>query len=156
MPESRSFRRAAAKKKDQLEIVFDLTWVDDEDEEKVIKQDFFNAMQPTDEQLFIFAAVMGNEDVVGSEAVAVLELFRDILPPAQFRTLKARLSDPDDDAVTIEVLSEVMSYLMERWSTFPTVPSSASSQSPTSSGPKSTGRVRGAGSTRSPSPSVAS
>ncbi len=160
----RSFRRSTAKKKEPRQVTpFTLDWVEDLTEEqeaegveaKVIRSDTFHATQPTDEQMFLIFAMLGDEDRMGSEATAVMDIFRDALPPSEFRTLRSRLADPDD-SVDTEVLAEVLAWLMERWSTFPTRPSSDSSQSPTSTGTKSTGRVRGAGSTSSPSHQTAS
>lgn len=152
----RSFRRAAAKKEARPVVAFTLDWVDDEDEENVLRSDTFHATMPTDERLFLIAAAMGQDDEgVASEAAAIMDLLRDSLPPAEYRVLRSRLADPAD-SVDMEVMSEVLEWLMEKWSDFPTQPSSESSKSPTTSGQKSTGRVRGPGSTRSTSPSPAS
>lgn len=159
----RSFRRAARKQAERPVVAFTLDWVEDLTPEQeaegvqaeVIRSDTFHATQPTDERLFLTAALIGDEDSVGSEARAVLDLLKDVLPTSEYRLLKSRIADPDD-SVDLNVVQEVLEWLMEQWSTFPTEPSSASSPSPTSSGSKSTGRVRGAGSTRSPSPSTAS
>lgn len=152
----RAFRRAAAKNKTpRPTLAFTLDWVDDEDEEKVIKSDVFHAQRPTDERLFLVAATMGDEDASGQEAGAVMSIFRDALPAEEYRTLRARLADPDD-SVDMETIGEVMEWLMKEWTAFPTEPSPNSSTSPTTTGSKSTGRVRGTGSTRSPSPSTAS
>ena len=159
----RSFRRAAKKQEARPVIAFDLTWEEDlTDEERaqgvvpeVYRSDVFHATQPTDERLFMIAALIGDEDAVGSEATAVMDLFRDALPLDEFRTLRQRLTDPED-SVDLDVLQEIVGWLMEEWTSFPTKQSSASSQSPTSAGPKSTGRVRGQGSTHSNSPSIAS
>lgn len=152
----RSFRRAAAKKVARPTVTFTLDWVDDEDEEKVLRSDTFHATMPSDERLFMIAALVGSdEENMASEAAAIMDLLRDSLPADEFRTLKRRLADPED-SVDMETVSEVLEWLMEKWSDFPTQPSSASSESPTATGPKSTGRVRGPGSTRSNSPSRAS
>lgn len=147
---SRTFRRQVAKKKVARPVVdFFLTWVDDEDPEKVIREDVFHATAPTDERLFLLAAAAGDEDgSVATESAAIMDLFRDVLPPDEFRTLRSRLKDPEDD-VDLEMLQDVTAWLMEEWSTFPTEPSSASSTSRPRTGTRSTGRVRGPGSTRS-------
>jgi hypothetical protein len=158
----RSFRRAA-KKQERPVVSFTLDWVEDLTPEQeaegvepqVLRTDTFHATKPTDEMLFLTAALMGDEDTVGSEATAVLDLFRDALPYAEFRTLKERIQDPED-SVDLDVVQDVLGWLMESWSDFPTVPSSGSSSSPTSTGTKSTGRAPGKGSTRSPSPSTVS
>lgn len=149
----RSFRRAARKQEVRPTLAFTLDWVQDLTEEEeaqgveatVVRTDTFHATQPTDERMFLIAAMIGDEDS-SSEATAVLDLFRDALPPAEYRVLKARIADPDD-SVDLVVVKEILEWLMEEWSSFPTTPSSASSQSPTTTGTKSTGRVRGAAST---------
>lgn len=151
----RSFRRAASKKVAQPVLAFNLDWVDDEDESIVYKSDTFHATRPTDERLFLVAAAMGDEDNAGSEAGAVMSIFRDALPEKEYRTLRSRLADPED-SVDMETIGEVMEWLMKEWTAFPTEPSPNSSTSPTTTGTKSTGRVRGTGSTRSASPSTAS
>lgn len=159
----RSFRRAAKKKVERPIFAFNLVWDEDLTEEQieagvepeVYRADTFHSTRPTDEMLFLTASMMGDDANASSEAAAVMDLFRDTLPTAEFRILKERLADPDD-AVDLEALQEVLAWLMEQWSDFPTVPSSDSPTSPTSTGQKSTGRVRGPGSTRSASPSTAS
>lgn len=150
----RSFRRAVKKQAERPTVTFALDRTDDE--YNVIESDIFHATQPTDERLFLIAAMVGDEDAVGSEATATLELLRDSLPPDEYRTLRRRLADPDDQDATLEVVQEVIEWLMEQWTAFPTQPSSDSSTSQTPSGTKSTGRAPGRGSTRSTSPSHAS
>ena len=159
----RSFRRSAKKTAERPITAFTLDWVEDLTEEqeaegveaKVLRSDVFHAKMPTDERLFLVAAKLGDEENIASEAAAIMELLKDVLPPTEFRTLRQRLTDPDD-SVDMGTIEEVLEWLMEKWSTFPTQQSPVSSGSPTSSGPKSTGRVRGPGSTRSNSPSIAS
>src|SRR5690606_4300600 len=97
-------------------------WVDDEDEEKVYRSDTFSAKMPTDERLFLVAAMVGDEDNEMAAAAGVMELFRDILSPREYRILKDRLADPED-SVDMEVLQDVLEWLMEKWSDFPTQPS---------------------------------
>jgi hypothetical protein len=159
----RSFRRSAKKAVDRPVSAFTLDWVEDLTEEqeaegveaKVIRTDTFHAKMPTDERLFLVAARLGDDENVTAEAAAIMELLQDILPTAEYRVLKQRLAD-QDDSVDMGTIEEVLEWLMEKWTDFPTQQSAASSGSPTSSGTKSTGRVRGPGSTRSPSPSAAS
>ena len=160
---SRSFRSSAKKAVDRPVSAFTLDWVEDltaEQKEagvepKVIRTDTFHAKMPTDERLFLVAARLGDDENVTAEAAAIMELLQDILPAAEYRVLRQRLSDPED-SVGMETIEQVLAWLMEKWSDFPTQQSADSSTSPTSSGTKSTGRVRGPGSTRSPSPSPAS
>lgn len=159
----RSFRRATKKQEERPVLAFDLTWEEDLSEEdvaagkepEVYRSDVFHSTKPTDERLFMIAALVGDEDGVGSEATAVMDLFRDSLPADEYRVLRQRLADPED-SVDLDVLQDVMEWLMKEWTSFPTKQSSGSSGSPTSAGTKSTGRVRGTGSTRSPSPSTVS
>jgi hypothetical protein len=156
----RSFRRAAKKKVDRAVTAFTLDWVEDLTDEQeaegvepqVFRSDIFHATTPTDEQMFLTMALIGDEDNQAAQATAALDLFRSVLPSAEFHVLKERIANPED-SVDLDVVMEVLAWLMEVWSDFPTVPSSASSKSPTSIGEKSTGRVRGTGSTHSPSPS---
>jgi hypothetical protein len=152
----RAFRRSIADKAKQERpmVVFTLDWIDDveTDEEGnpvLLRSDTFHATRPTDERLFVVAAATGSEDdSVAAEAAAVMELFRDIMPADEYKTLRSRMLDPDDD-VSLEMLQDVMIWLMGEWSTFPTKPALDSSGSQGSTGVKSTGRAPGKGSTRS-------
>jgi hypothetical protein len=158
---SRTFQRQVADKKKgaptRPTAEFILTWLDPDDESKTIKTDTFHATQPTDEKLFLLAAMTGDEDAsAAADAAATLQLFRESLPEKEYATLRARLKDDEDPAVTLEVLSEVVPWLMGEWTGFPTEPSSGSSASPATTGTRSTGRVRGPGSTRSTTASPAS
>jgi hypothetical protein len=149
---SRSFRRQVAKKKGPIErphVEFTLDWVDENDE--VVKTTTFHSTMPSDENLFLLAAMAGDEDATAAEeAAGIMALFKSSLPEDEYRILRQRLKDPEDD-VTLEVLQEVIPWLMEEWTAFPTQPASASSASPVTTGARSTGRVRGQGSTRSTS-----
>lgn len=62
------------------------------------------------------------------------------------RTLETRMFDPKDD-FGIEVIAEVMGWLLEEWSNRPTSPSSRSSASPSKRGKTSKAKLRGEGST---------
>jgi hypothetical protein len=150
-----TFRRTVRDRvKPRAVVAFELNWEQDPDEvpegeePEVYRSDVFHATQPSNEKMFLIAAMMGDEDKEGlGEAAGVMELFRDALPADEYRTLKERLADPDDD-VDIEMLGEVIQWVMSQWAAFPTQQSSTSSRSQGSSGGRSTGRVRGAGSTR--------
>lgn len=147
----RSFRRQLAKKKGPSRpmVEFTLDWVDENEE--VVKSTTFHATMPTDENLFLLAAMAGDDDAnAAEEAAGIMSLFKQSLPEDEYRELRSRLRDPEDD-VTLDVLQEVIPWLMEEWTAFPTQPASVSSVSPPSTGARSTGRVRGAGSTRSTS-----
>lgn len=111
----------------------------------------YHATRPTEERLFLLAALAGSEDSTGAEeAAATLELLKDALPEDEYRALRRRIGDPDD-FVDIEMLQDILMWLVEEWSAFPTEPSSVSSAPPPATGTRSTGRVRGAGSTSSAS-----
>lgn len=153
---AQGFRSAARKQKNTRPTVHVFhEWTDDEDESIVLRRSDFHATMPSDEQMFLIAALMGDEDNTAGSATAMLDLFRAALPPEEFRDMKSRLAD-SEDPLDMETISQMMEHIMKGWSTFPTGPSSASSTSPTGTGTTSTGRVRGKGSTRSPSPSTAS
>jgi len=149
----RAFRRQVKEKtiEERPTVAFDLDWIADEikegeEEAEVIRSDTFHATKPTEERLFLVAALIGDEDG-GHEATAVLDIFRDALPRDEFLTLKERLIDPDDD-VNLDMLQDVLMWLMSEWTDFPTKPSTGSSGSRGNSGARSTGRVRGKASTR--------
>jgi hypothetical protein len=150
----RTFRRQVAAKKASaprptVEFMIEHTEGPAEGEEPGADQ--FHATLPSDERMFLLAALAGDEDADGAqEAAATMDLIRDALPEKEFRLLKHRLSDPKD-IVDITMLQEILMWLVEEWSSFPTEPSSGSSESPQSTGAPSTGRVRGEGSTRSTS-----
>lgn len=152
----RAFRRAVAEKKSTARPVVEFTLESTDAEGEVVRSDTFHAKRPTDERLFLLAAMAGDEDADGAQEAAVtLDLLKDILSEAEFKTLKARLLDDTDD-VDMDMLQDVLMWLVEQWASFPTEPSSDSSVSQGASGTKSTGRVRGPGSTQSVSPSIAS
>lgn len=153
---TRTFQRQVTqkKKKDAPKPVaeFTLAWMDEEDPDVAVRSDTFHATQPSDEKMFLLAAMAGDEDASGAaDAAATMQLFRESLPSGEFSTLRERLKDDADPAVTLDVLQEVVAYMMGEWSGFPTEPSSDSSVSPPKTGTTSTGRVRGKGSTRSTS-----
>lgn len=124
----------------------------DEDEdgnEIVLRHDDFTATRPTQEQLMlVFAQGARDDSTLGDEMGAMLGFFKDVLPAAQYRVLTRRLRDPEDVDVDGEVLSEVFLWLLEQWQDFPTTSPAASSGSRATTGARSTGRVRGKGSTR--------
>lgn len=150
----KTFHRQVAAKKAKVErptVEFMIENMDPVEEGEDPHADQFHATLPSDERLFILAAMAGDEESNGAaEAAATLDLLRSSLPDDEFRLLKKRLLDPED-IVDMDLLQDILMWLTEEWSTFPTVQSSASSASPPSTGARSTGRVRGAGSTHSTS-----
>jgi hypothetical protein len=152
----RAFRRAVAEKKSPARPVVEFTLESTDAEGETVRSDTFHAKRPTDERLFMLAAMAGDENAGGAEEAAVtLDLLKDILPEDEFKIVKSRLLDETDD-VDMDMLQDVLMWLVEEWASFPTEPSSDSLASQGASGTKSTGRVRGQGSTHSPSPSTAS
>lgn len=150
----KTFHRQVAAKKaaaPRPTIEFMIENMDPVEEGEEVHADQFHATMPSDERLFVLAAMAGDEDSNGAaEAAATMDLLKATLPADEFRLLKRRLLDPED-IVDMDLLQDILMWLTEEWSTFPTEPASASSASPPSTGARSTGRVRGAGSTRSTS-----
>jgi hypothetical protein len=150
-----AFRRQVEKRAEKSPpITFVLETTDENDE--VVRSDVMEAKRPSEERIFLFVASIGGEDTnFADEAAAILSLFRDILRPADYSVLRERLAD-DDDEVDLQMLREIIEWLVSQWADFPTKPSSVSSESPTPIGQSSTGRSPGKGSTRSRTASTAS
>lgn len=164
---TRSFTRAARKKieGDSRPVSFELRTGDplmDEDGEEMfdgqgnpllnpdtIKVSVLTANPPTAEMLAIALAHGASEySTLADEMAAALELFKGVLSKADYRTLITRLRDPKDE-VDLSMLGDITEWLVEQWQDFPTQPQSASSRSAKPTGPRSTGRSPGRGSTRS-------
>jgi hypothetical protein len=165
---TRSFTKAARKRADGdsgKPITFELRTgeplVDEDGEEMfdsqgnplldpdTIKANTFTAMHPTAEQLAITLAHGASEFAThADEMSSALGLFKDVLPANEYHVLVRRLRDPKDE-VDIEMLAGIIEWLVEQWQDFPTPPPSASSRSAKPTGPRSTGRSPGKGSTRS-------
>lgn len=145
----RRVKDRVAKERTQISFFLETTDEDENGEEFVVRRDDFTAVAPTDEQLMLMMALGGREDAgVGDEVAAMLDFFKAVLPPAQYKILLGRLRDPDDLDVDAEALGEIFQFLMEKWQDFPTTQPSDSSGSRGTSGARSTGRVRGKASTR--------
>lgn len=118
-------------------------------DQATVRSTQFTAHAPTAEQLAMALATGGHEfATIADEMSAALELFRAVLPPAQYQALTRRLRDPNDE-VDIKMLADIVSWLVEQWQGFPTQPQSGSARSSKSIGQRSTGRSPGKGSTRS-------
>jgi hypothetical protein len=149
-----AFRKAVGEKKvvERPTVTFVLestsdTEVDKDGEPIVVRSDIFHATQPTNERLFIVAATAGDEDSgAAQEAAMTFSLLKSVLPLNEYKIIRERLLDPEDD-VDLSMLQQVLTWLMEQWTSFPTQQPSDSSTSPDSTGAPSTGRVRGPGST---------
>lgn len=114
-----------------------------------VKSNTFTTVAPTAEQLAITLAHGASEFAThADEMSSALGLFKDVLPQNEYHTLVKRLRDPKDE-VDIEMLGEIIAWLVEQWQDFPTQQPSASSRSEKRTGQRSTGRSPGKGSTRS-------
>lgn len=114
-----------------------------------VKANTLTAQPPTAEQLAITLAHGASEFATHADEMAsALGLFRDILNQRDYTILVRRLRDPKDE-VDLEMVSEILEWLVEQWQDFPTQQQSASSQSEKRTGKRSTGRSPGRGSTRS-------
>lgn len=148
---AQGFRRRVREKSIEgpqtLSFFLETTDVDENGEEYVVRHDDFLATRPTEERLFLFIGGATGDGVeeLGTEAGSILALLRDVLPADQYRVLIARLRDPDDE-VDIDMLSDVIQFLVERWADFSTRKPSGSSPSQAKPGGRSTGRSPGAGS----------
>ena len=71
-------------------------------------------------------AAEGDEDTRGAlMAVSVLDFFEKVMPPDEHERFNKLMEDPKR-IVPMEVLSEIMSWLIEEYTNRPTEPSSAS------------------------------
>lgn len=113
-------------------------------------QHSFTATFPKDGTLLLFMAAQAEDTDEATQAAAVFDLLREIFEPEQFRKLRAWLKD---GAMTPDLLTEIMTWLIEEWAAFPTQPPSGSSAPRTTTGTRSTGRVRATASTPQLSPS---
>lgn len=152
MATQETFRRQVSRRAATKETTTDVEIETVDEDGESVGVDVFHFTRPSEEQLFLLAAGVGGDDAnAADEAAAVMSLLRQTLPPTELRLMKSRLADPED-GLDMEILVGTVQDLMQAWSDFPTKPSSASAGSPVSSGARSTGRVRGQGSTRSTSP----
>lgn len=119
------------------------------------------AFRPTTTQIAMFGTVTAGTVPSGERIAGIFDFLKAIVDAADYQRIRARLSDrddpfelygTDDSAGLITVLSGVVTY----WAGFPTEPSGSSPTTPTPTGPRSTGRAPGKGSTRSTSSRTAS
>jgi hypothetical protein len=72
------------------------------------------------------SAAEGDEDTRGvMMAVSVLDFFKKVMPPEEYERFEKLMEDPKR-IVRMEVLSEIMSWLIEEYTDRPTQPSSVS------------------------------
>ena len=83
---------------------------------------------------------------------SLFEFFSDVLDDADWRKVEAKLRDGMD----VDVLSEIVNYLIGEWSGRPTRLSSVSAPTPNGTGRRSTAKRQAVARTTSPSRSTAS
>jgi hypothetical protein len=94
------------------------------------------ASPPTTGQLALFLSTTSGG---GMAAVrSMFDFLEAILDDDGFATVQEKLND----GVDLALITEIISYLIGEWSDRPTVPASASTASPRSTGRKSTARQR--------------
>jgi hypothetical protein len=109
----------------------------------------FTANFPPEGELLLFMAAQSDDSEDADRAAAVLSLLKSMFPAEEYQLLRGYLRS---GALETERLSEILEWIIEQWSGFPTKPAGGSSGSPARTGTRSTGRVRGTGSTLSVSP----
>lgn len=140
-------RAAPTQERKSVSFFLETTDEDEDGNEIVILHEDYTATMPTEEQLMLVFAEGGKESAtMADEAAAMLDVFKAALPDAEYRRLYKRLKNPNDKDVDFELLQDLFAFLMEQWQDFPTTPPVGSSPSPSSTGGRSTGRVRGKGS----------
>lgn len=105
---------------------------------------------PDSTQVMLFSATFGAQDAGDADRIyAAKEFARRVFGKSGYAHIDRRLNDQDDDFDVLDliaVLQDVVEEIVDNG--FPTRPSAASAPSPTTTGPKSTGRAPGKGSTR--------
>lgn len=135
--------KAAARAEEEPSIPFEIT---DEESKKVYK---LTSTKPSTGQLALVAATDFEDEDDQQHVLQVLFSFvRGTLGESGFRTIERLLAKK---IIDIDGLVEIIEWLVEEWSGFPTQPSSDSPPTPPASGKRSTGRVRSTGLTPSPS-----
>lgn len=114
-------------------------------------KDTLTAQPATTGQLALFLR-SGSRGTGFSSVTALMEFVSDILDDKDW----ARVEDHLRDGLDINVLSEIVNYLIGEWSGRPTTPSSGSSSTRTAIGRRSTAKPRSTVKTSSRSPSTVS
>jgi hypothetical protein len=117
--------------------------------------DEYEVILPTPEQLILFASSVATP---ATAAAAIMEIIEDIFAPADYQLIRRRLRlrRNDPGRLHFEALADAIGQVMEAVGDFPTPAPSASSPSRTSTGKRSTGRVRSTASGRPNSVSAGS
>jgi len=129
--------------------------VEGEDEvlEVPIDGEIYRAYKPTDGQYAFVMATTGKHASTQDQIAGQVNFFLALFEQEDADTLARRLLDRNDP-FGLETVTEIFAAMMEEWSGRPTKSSSASSQSPRTTGRKSTPRTPK--SISSDSPSIAS
>jgi hypothetical protein len=152
MTARRSFKMAANKSLDKpeqedLEYEFEEPVEDIEGEEAEEPQPVIRtviAHYPGDGAVMMLLASAGDDINFTDKLGEVMSFIASSVSSSDMRYIRAGIRSGD---IGSEVLLEMMSDMVEQWTTFPTKPSSASGKSPGSTGTRSTGRSPGKGST---------
>lgn len=113
------------------------------------------AYRPTEDQLVMLMGAAGPTARVEQMAGAFMELFWSLLEDETRAHLHARLADRLDPFGLRDIMN-IVEWLVEETTGFPTPPSPASTRSRSTSGQRSTATPRPRASTRSRSPRTAS
>lgn len=149
MTARRSFKLATNAAADRGFPPIELEFEDPDSGEPIV----LTANYPGDGTLMLAVSDITDEDSGVNSMSSILSILRGALSDSDYRTLRGWIRS---GALDVPTLGDILSDLMEAWTSFPTKPSSGSLQSQPTTGTKSTGRVRGAGSTLPPSPQDAS
>ena len=118
-----------------------------------VTQEEYEALPPTEAQIAVFAAAFGTDAPEKDRMSAVIDFLRGTLSREHFLRLRERLMDRDDE-LDFALLVDIVGWLMEQVTSFPTQQSSESTPSRQPAGPRSTGRARSTASTPSVSAPV--
>lgn len=143
---SRVNRKANPEKAQEASKVFMEIETRDDETNELLFSEGYTFSPPEDGRLLLLMSSFGGGGSpveVASEVVATL---RAMLSPTDFRKIRARIDGPEDRAVPIEDLVEIISILTEGWAEgFPTPPSSDSSPARRRTGGSSTESSRAKG-----------
>jgi hypothetical protein len=115
----------------------------------------YTALPPTGGMLAVVAASQVDYTSDVERIGSVINFFKGVLDEDSRRRFTTRMQDREDD-LDVEVLEEVLTWLMDQWFHRPTKPASGSTSSRGNGGRRSTAGQRSTGSTRSRSPQTAS
>jgi hypothetical protein len=111
-------------------------------------QEQYLALPPTEAQVAVFAAAFGTDAPEKDRMAAVIDFLRGTLHKDDFAQIRNRLLDRNDE-LDFGLMVEIVGWLMEEMTAFPTQQSSDSTPSRAATGPRSTGRAPSKASTRS-------